>query len=228
MPLPELKPEEMLAQCPLFQGVSPNKLVSLTTACEWLELAKGQTLFLQGDPVERLYLVAQGLIKVFRLDPSGRKQVVMHLAGPGQCVAAVALFLGNPRYPATAEASEPSRILAIPGASFHQLVQQDHTLCYNLLRATAQHTGQIVQVLDRMVFREVDSRLAEYLLSMAQDHGQSFRLPTNPEIAAIVGTTSEPVSRKLGHFLQQGWVEIDRRRVRITNPLALQELARAG
>lgn len=135
---------------------------------------------------------------------------------------------GNPHYPATAEASEPSRILVIPGVSFHRLVQQDHTLCYNPLRATAQHTGQIVQVLDRMVFREVDSRLAEYLLALAQDHSQSFKLPTNPEIAVIVGTTSEPASRKLGHFSQKGWVEINQRRVRITNPLALQELAWAG
>lgn len=228
MRLSELKPTEVLARCPLFQGVKPDKLKSLTTVCEWLELAKGQTLFLQGDPVERLCLVAQGLIKVLRLDPSGRKQVVMTMAGPGQCVAAVALFLGNPCYPATAEASEPSRILAIPGASFQRLVQQDHTLCYNLLRVTAQHTGQIVQVLDRMVFREVDSRLAEYLLNMAQDHGQSFKLPTNPEIAAIVGTTSEPVSRKLGHFSRKGWVAINRRRLHITNLLALQKLARAS
>ncbi|MDW8426479.1 MAG: Crp/Fnr family transcriptional regulator [Meiothermus sp.] len=227
MQLSELKPVEVLARCPLFQGVSPDRLASLTPASEWLELTRGQTLFLQGDPVERLYLVAQGLIKVFRHDPRGRKQVVMNLAGPGQCVAAVALFLGNPRYPASAEAGEPSRILAVSGASFFRLVQQDHTLCYNLLRATAQHTGQIVQVLDRMVFREVDSRLAEYLLSMARIYGHSFKLPTNPEIAAIVGTTPEPVSRKLGHFSQQGWVEMNKRRIRITNPMALQKLAQA-
>lgn len=223
----ESNPAEILGRCPLFGGVSRSDLESLAAQCEWLELGKRQPLFFQGDPVERLYLVVKGLIKVYRLDPRGERQIVIHLDLPGQWVAAVAVFLHQPQYPASAEAAEASRVLAIPARDFCHLAQQNIALSNNLLRFTAQRTRQIVQVLDRMVFCEVDSRLAEYLLSMAQTHGQGFKLPTNPEIAAIVGTTPEPVSRKLGHFSLQGWVEINRRRVHITNPVALQELAQA-
>jgi CRP/FNR family transcriptional regulator len=223
----ESSPVEILSRCPLFEGVSRSDLGSLAAQCEWLELGKRQPLFFQGDPVKRLYLVVEGLIKVYRLDPKGERQIVIHLDEPGQWVAAVAVFMHQPHYPASAEAAEASRVLAIPASEFYQLIQQNITLSNSMLRFTAQRTRQIVQVLDRMVFREVDSRLAEYLLSMAQAHGQGFKLPTNPEIAAIVGTTPEPVSRKLGHFSMKGWVEINRRRVHITNPVALQELAQA-
>ncbi len=218
---------QILGRCPLFDGVSRSDLESLAAKCEWLELGKRQPLFFQGDPADRLYLVVSGSIKVYRLDPRGERQIVIHLDLPGQWVAAVAVFLHQPQYPASAEAAEASRVLAIPARDFCHLAQRNIALSNNLLGFTAQRTRQIVQVLDRMVFCEVDSRLAEYLLSMAQTHGQGFKLPTNSEIAAIVGTTPEPVSRKLGHFSQQGWVEINRRRVHITNPVALQELAQA-
>ncbi len=217
-------PAEILSRCPLFEGVSRSNLEVLAAQCEWLELGKRQPLFFQGDPVKRLYLVVCGLIKVYRLDPKGEREIVIHLDEPGQWVAAEAVFMHQPHYPASAEAVEASRVLAIPASEFYQMTQQNLTLSNNMLCITAQRTQQIVQVLDRMVFREVDSRLAEYLLSMAQAHGQGFKLPSNPEIAAIVGTTPEPVSRKLGHFSQQGWVKISRRRVQITNPAALQAL----
>ncbi len=227
MPPRESKPVEILSRCPLLAGVSQSELGLLAARCEWLILSKRQPLFFQGDPVERLYLVVEGLIKVYRLDPRGQREIVIHLDPPGQWVAAVAVFLQEPQYPASAEAVEVSRVLAIPARDFCHLAQQNIALSNNLLRFTAQRTRQILQVLDRMVFCDVDSRLAGYLLSMAQSHGQGFKLPTNLEIAAIVGTTPEPISRKLGHFSSQGWVEINRRRVHITNPVALQELAQA-
>jgi CRP/FNR family transcriptional regulator len=212
----------------LFEGVSRSELEVLAAQCEWLELTKSQPLFFQGDPVERLYLVVEGLIKVYRLDPKGDRQVVIHMNQSGQCIAAMAVFLHQPEYPASAEAAEASRVLAISAEALYRLVQQDLTLCNNMLRLVAECAQQVVQVLDRMVFRELDSRLAEYLLTMIQTHGQGFKLPTNHEIAAILGTTPEPVSRKLGHFSLQGWVKIYRRRIQITNPAALQALIQAN
>jgi CRP/FNR family transcriptional regulator len=209
----------------MFDGVSNSDLNALAAQCEWLELARHQPLFLQDDPADQLYLVVEGLIKVYRLDPRGERQIVLHLDRPGQCVAAVAAFMSQPRYPACAEAAEPSLVLAIPARELNQLAQRNLRLSGNLLRYAAERVGQIVQVLDRMVFHEVDSRLAEYLLSMAQTHGQGFKLPTNPEIAAIIGTTPEPVSRKLGHFSQQGWVRICKRKLCVLNIRALAGLA---
>jgi len=221
------RPFEIFESFALFKGVASSSIEFLSAQSELLELTKSQPLFFQGDPVERLYLVVEGLIKVYRLDPKGDRQVVIHMNQSGQCVAAMAVFLHQPKYPASAEAAEASRVLAISAEALYRLVQQDLTLCNNMLHLVAECAQQVVQVLDRMVFRELDSRLAEYLLFMAQTHGQGFKLPTNTEIAAIVGTTPEPVSRKLGQFSLQGWIEVKKREVRVTNPSALQKLVRA-
>lgn len=215
----------VLAQSPLFRGLESTDLVALAAEARFRSLAKGQTLFLQGDPVDALYLVARGLIKVYRFDPKGGRQVVLHLEGPHQAVAAVAVFLEQPYYPASAEALEDTLVLSIPREAFDRLVDTRASLARALIRFLAKRQSQLVHLLDRLVFAEVGSRLAEYLLQRAEAEGPGFRLPTNPELAALLGTVPEAVSRKLGQFFREGLIEVKKRQVWVLDASALREIA---
>jgi len=59
------RPFEIFESYALFKGVASSSIELLSAQSEWLELTKSQPLFFQGDPVERLYLVVEGLIKVY-------------------------------------------------------------------------------------------------------------------------------------------------------------------
>lgn len=216
---------EVLAHSPLFQEMEQEDLQTLARQAQVRTLSKGETLFLQGDPVESLHLVVRGLIKVYRPDPKGLRQVVLHLEGPYRLVAAVAVFLEKPRYPASAEALEDSTLLAIPREAFFHLVDTRPPVARAMIRFLAKRQGQLVHLLDRLVFHEVGARLAEYLLGRAEQEGQGFRLPTNPELAAILGTVPEPVSRKLGQFFREGLIQMKDRRVWITDTAVLRQVA---
>lgn len=130
----------------------------------------------------------RGLIKVYKLDPEGRKQVVLHVEGPGRVLAEVALFLERPTYPASAEALEESEVLAIPKERFFQLLEVRPQLARSLIRYLARRQERLLHLLDRLVFHEVRERLCEFLLERLAEEGQGFRLPTNPELAALLGT----------------------------------------
>lgn len=214
-----------LRRTALFEGLETPDLEALVRQAHPLWLRKGQTLFLQGDPVRYLYVVISGLIKVYRPDPKGQRQVVLHLEGPLRPVAAVAVFLEKPCYPASAEALEDSQLLAIPKESFFGLVDTRPPVARAMIRFLAKRQQQLVHLLDRLVFHEVGARLAEYLLEQARQAGGGFRLPTNPELAALLGTGPEPVSRKLGEFLRQGFIEMQARRVWIKDTKALEQIA---
>lgn len=220
-----LDAHSVLARCPLFEELSPADLEALAQQAQPRSLRKGQTLFLQGDPVRSLYVVASGMIKIYRPDPKGQRQVVLHLEGPLRPVAAVAVFLEQPYYPASAEALEDSQLLAIPKEGFFGLVDTRPPVARAMIRFLAKRQQQLVHLLDRLVFHEVAARLAEYLLEQARQAGEGFRLPTNPELAALLGTGPEPVSRKLGEFLRQGFIEMQARCVWIKNPKALRQIA---
>lgn len=219
--------QEILAQSPLFRDLSPADLEALAAVATLRPLHKGETLFLEGDPARSLFIVAEGLIKVYKMDPQGRRQMVLHLDGPYHAVAAVAIFLEKPRYPASAEALEDSLLLALPTEAFHRLLETHPALSRALIRFLARRQGQLVHLLDRLVFHEVASRLAEYLLGQLEAEGQGFDLPTNPELAALLGTVPEAVSRKLGELFRQGFIRLAERRVWINDPAALRQIAEA-
>ncbi|RTI02303.1 Crp/Fnr family transcriptional regulator [Thermus scotoductus] len=202
-----------LKQVPLFRDLNPEDLKALEGEARARRLKRGEVLFLEGEPVHSLFVVEKGLIKVYKLDPEGRKQVVLHLEGPGRVLAEVALFLERPTYPASAEALEESQVLAIPKERFFQLAEARPPLARTLIRYLARRQGQLLHLLDRLVFHEVRERLAEYLLETLATEGQGFLLPTNSELAALLGTVPEAVSRNLGELYRQGLIRLQGRRV---------------
>ncbi|ETN87538.1 Crp/Fnr family transcriptional regulator [Thermus sp. NMX2.A1] len=215
-----------LKQVPLFRDLALEDLKALEHEARARRLKRGEVLFLEGEPVRSLFVVERGLIKVYKLDPEGRKQVVLHLEGPGRVLAEVALFLDRPTYPASAEALEDSQVLAIPKERFFQLVEARPPLARALIRYLARRQGQLLHLLDRLVFHEVRERLCEFLLEKLSQEGQGFHLPTNPELAALLGTVPEAVSRNLGQLYRQGLIQLKGRRVEIPNPQALTDLIR--
>ncbi|MBW6393661.1 MAG: Crp/Fnr family transcriptional regulator [Thermus sp.] len=215
-----------LKQVPLFRDLALEDLKALEHEARARRLKRGEVLFLEGEPVRSLFVVERGLIKVYKLDPEGRKQVVLHLEGPGRVLAEVALFLDRPTYPASAEALEDTQVLAIPKERFFQLVEARPPLARALIRYLARRQGQLLHLLDRLVFHEVRERLCEFLLEKLSQEGQGFHLPTNPELAALLGTVPEAVSRNLGQLYRQGLIQLKGRRVEIPNPQALVDLLR--
>lgn len=215
-----------LKQVPLFRDLNPEDLKALEGEARTRRLKRGEVLFLEGEPVRSLFVVERGLIKVYKLDPEGRKQVVLHVEGPGKVLAEVALFLDRPTYPASAEALEESEVLAIPKDRFFQLLEERPPLARALIRYLARRQGQLLHLLDRLVFHEVRERLCEFLLERLREEGQGFRLPTNPELAALLGTVPEAVSRNLGELYRRGLIRLSGRRVEVPDPEALRALIR--
>ncbi|WP_093007201.1 Crp/Fnr family transcriptional regulator [Thermus arciformis] len=213
-----------LTQVALFRELPSEDAEALEREARALRLRKGELLFLEGEPVRALFVVRRGLIKVYKLDPEGRKQVVLHVEGPGKVLAEVALFLDRPTYPASAEALEESEVLAIPKDRFFQLLEERPPLARALIRYLARRQGQLLHLLDRLVFHEVRERLCEFLLERLREEGQGFRLPTNPELAALLGTVPEAVSRNLGELYRRGLIRLAGRRVEVPDPGALEGL----
>ncbi len=215
-----------LSRVPLFHKLSPEDLRALERVVRVQRLAKGSLLFLEGEPVHAFYIVTQGHIKVFKMGAGGRKQVVLHIEGPGRVLAEVALFLDQPFYPASAEALEDSEVLALPKEHFFHLVGERPALAWALIRYLARRQAHLLHLLDRLVFHEVRERLCEFLLKKLDEEGQGFDLPTNSELAALLGTVPEAVSRNLGQLYRRNLIHLSGRKVEIPDPGALRAIIR--
>ncbi|MFC5599020.1 Crp/Fnr family transcriptional regulator [Deinococcus cellulosilyticus] len=222
-PLSEIT--RMLSLTPIFQGLQDSDLIDLAKAMREQHFEKGSPIFLQGDPVERVNILIRGCLRVFKEGSRGNKQITLHLEKPYRAVALVAVFLDHPVYPASCEAIEDSTVLVMDRKAFMEMVTHNAVLAQSVIRYQARKQGELMHLLDRLFFREVGSRVAETLLTLQEELGNGFVLPTNGMLAAQLGTVPELISRKLGEFYRQGLIHLEGRKVWVLKKEDLQELA---
>jgi CRP-like cAMP-binding protein len=92
----------LLQDTPLFRDLEAAQLEGVLKAAQQVKISRGEYLFLQGDPAERLHLLLQGSLKLTQVTEDG-KQVVMKYISPGEVFTVLAVLEGVV-YPASAEA----------------------------------------------------------------------------------------------------------------------------
>lgn len=219
---------EFVGHCPLFSGLPAEDVEALGQVARLRRLPKGEVLFLEGQPAEGFYIVAEGRVKVFRLSPQGREQI-LHVVGAGGSLAEAALFAGS-TYPASAEALEPSTVVFFPREDFARLLRSRAELALNLIGAMARKLREFAGLIEELSLTSVRARLARYLLSR-QPVGSGERPGwielglSKGALASRLGTVPETLSRSLASLSGQGLITVDGRRVRILDAETLREIA---
>ena len=217
----------LLKNVALFEGLPEEDLQRLERIGRSKSLAKGEILFAQGEEATGFYVVAKGRVKVYRLSPKGRQQI-LHVLGPGEALAEVALF-SDARYPAWAEALEPSEVIFFPRKAFLDLVQRRPELALNILGLMALRLRKLASMVEALALKEVPERLASYLLYLKEIKGSpefELEIPKG-ELAALLGTVPETLSRVLTRLSEKGLLQISGRKIRILDEEGLRRLERS-
>ncbi len=224
----ELKPVTIAAlqQNPLFRHLEAGDLEQVTRISQTVLLDAGEYLFHEGEPVEHTHIVASGLVRVYQVGPKGGRRLVLHMAAPPESIGEIAAMSERRFYPVTAEAAMPSLIVRVPLEQISRMMDERPRFTRALLRSISERQFDLLMLLRRVAFFEVQSRLAQYLLEQHASRGLGFRLPTNPELAAILGTVPEIVSRTLNRMHRQGWIRLEGRRVWVENEAVLIVVAK--
>jgi len=190
---------------------------------------KGESIFSEGDEGSGFYVVIRGRVKIFKLSLEGKEQI-LHFFGPGEPFGEVPVFTGQ-HFPANAEAMEESRVFFFPRKSFVNLIKKNPSLALNMLAVLSMRLRRFTALIDDLSLKEVPGRLAAYLLYLNDQHKGSKEVEltiTKAQLASLLGTIPETLSRILGKLSLQGFIETDGRRIRILDSEALQDLAESG
>src|SRR5574337_1312131 len=113
---------EQLKAIPYFQDLDARALEDIQTHAFEVRLEKGHVLFTEGEPAEAMYVVRSGKVKIFKLSPDGREQV-LRSAEAGDCFNEVPIFDGGPN-PANAQAVEAASLWGIRREGMRRLVEE--------------------------------------------------------------------------------------------------------
>lgn len=215
-----------LSQVDLFTGLSSGQLDDVARIISLREYSKGELVFLDGDEAVGFYMVASGRVKVYKVSPEGKEQI-MHIFGSGQPFAEVPVFAGS-HYPANAEAMEPSTLFFFPKKNFIRLIHENPSLAMNMLASLSQRLKHFSHLVETLSLKEVPGRLASYLLYLSDRKGSNdeFELDiTKAQLASFLGTIPETLSRIFARMASRKLARIQGPHIVILDREGLEDLA---
>lgn len=214
---------------PIFSSLDPAGLLEVNSLIQHRHYEKTELLFSQGDPGNYLYIVRSGRVKLYTVSAEGRQQIIRILEH-GDFFGELALFQNTWQF-CFAEAMEPSGICLLSREDFRHLLERKPKIALSLLTAMSARLQQAEKFISDLTLKKVEERLASWLLVMAQKGvatpaGIRITLDlTREELAHLLGTTIETVSRRLNALQAEGVIRLQgHRTIFITDMKKLESL----
>jgi len=214
MKIDEIK--RVLADFTLFRELNDfelTKVADIAIAREW---KKQSHVFLQGDPLENVYFIYDGKIKIYKSDVNGKEQIVA-IAKKGEMFPHVGFFRKGD-YPAFAEVLERSILIAVPISKFESVLIDNPELCIKVFKVLGEKIVDLQNRLEEQILNNTYEQIVKLLIRLAQNHGieqedgtillrSEF---TNRDLANMIGTTRETISRTLTKMKKDELIEVDK------------------
>ncbi|GAB3416157.1 Crp/Fnr family transcriptional regulator [Flindersiella endophytica] len=214
-----------MSEVDLFADLSPAELGAIASALPARTYGAGELLYSPHHPVEALFLLKRGRVRIFRVSPEGRA-LTTALLTPGTIFGEMAL-VGQSMHDNFAEALDEVAVCLMSRAEIHRFMFADPRVVARLTEILGRRVAALERRLTDTVFKNVPQRVAGTLCLLATD--QPRRTPrsgthialTHEQLAALVGTSRETTTKVLGEFAERGLVKVSRGRITLLNPDAI-------
>ena len=219
----------IISAIPIFNGLPDDQIKAIKRIALEKPVNRGEILFSEGDDGRGFYVVVVGRIKVFKVSPEGKEQI-LHILGPGQPFGEVSVFAGQ-KFPANAQALDKGRVLFFPRAAIVDLIAANPSLALNMLAVMSKKLRQFAVQIENLSLKEMPARLASYLIYLAQEQqsDQAVTLKISKgQLASILGTIPETLSRVFAKLSGQNLIRVEGKKITLLDPSGLEELADYG
>jgi CRP-like cAMP-binding protein/AmiR/NasT family two-component response regulator len=186
-------------------------------------IRKKQDIYLEGDEATRLYFVQSGRVKTVKITDSG-KELVVGLHGPGEFFGYLPL-LQNAPHGDSAIAVDESELLYIPKDDFTELLLRNPAVSQQFVRLLAGQVSGQAELLLSLAYNSMRRRVADLLVQLHELAGGQVDAAiqlTRDDMAALVGTAPESLSRTLNEFKQDGLIALTPHGIRVREPEKLR------
>ena len=220
----------LLGQTQLFGGLSDEMLERVAERCVDRRYKKGNIIFRRGDQGDRLYVIAEGSIKVFLNSDDGDEMMLRSLE-PTEVLGELALADGGARS-ASAEALEDTVLVSLDRDTWLDLQEKHAELRQAMLEALVGVVRRLTEHTADLVFLDLQGRVAKVLIQLIEergtetDEGMVLDLPmTQSDLASMVGGSRQSVNQSLSAFQRRGYLDVRGREVVVLDMAGLRHRA---
>lgn len=217
----------------IFRDLSPADMAAIAAAAPMKTYPAGAMLHSPHSPVEALFILKTGRVRIFRVAADGRALTTAILT-PGTIFGEMVL-IGQRMYDNFAEALDEVTVCVMSRADVHRFLLSDPRIAARITEVLGNRLAEMERRLSDSVFKTVPQRIATTLRTLAgppRRSGPLARAPqvtlTHDQLAALVGTHRETTTRVLGELATRGVIRLGRGRITVLDPAALHHEAGDG
>lgn len=210
----------------LFPGLahlSADAAAKLAADGAVIALPEGSRIYGPGHAPQNYLLLIEGTVRVQQVSESGREIVLFRVTAGESCALTTACLMGYEDYPAEAIAETDVRAVAIPRATFDDLIARSAAFRRFVFTAFSTRVTNLFRIIEEVAFARMDIRVAHKLLELA--HGAGVVTATQQQLASELGSAREVIGRILSEFQRRGWIVSARGHITLADPTALERLA---
>jgi len=214
-----------LKKVTIFSNLSNSQYKMISEISVIKNFSKKDIVFNDSEKANGFYVVRKGKIKIFKTSFEGKEQI-LHIIGKYQIFGEVPVFTGK-MFPATAMAIEGSELLFLSKEKFINLIETNPKIGLNMLSVLSMRLHAFTNIIETLSLKEIPARLATYLIVLYEKNSSdTFQLDvTKNQLASILGTIPETLSRIFGKLTQNNFFEIQGKNIKITDINRLYDLA---
>ncbi|MDY0396068.1 Crp/Fnr family transcriptional regulator [Virgibacillus halophilus] len=204
--------KDLLHRFMIFKDLTDFEMEPIVDLAKNRPFRKGSHIFMQDDPLTNVYFIYEGKIKIYKTDFHGKEQIV-NILQPGDMFPHQGFFRKD-NYPAHAEVAENAVLIYIPIAQFEDFLITHPEICVKLFRVLGDLIVDLQSRLEEKILDNTYEQIIKLLLRLCKSHGVEkkdgiYQLTTqftNRELASMIGSSRETVSRTLTQLKKKNMV----------------------
>lgn len=211
-----------LGEVTAFQNMSRRQFEELDRMTTMATVRKGRIFYRPDEPTEVLFILKEGRVQLYRLNPQGKKLIIATL-GAHSMFGEMAM-LGARMNDTFAEAVEDCLICVMSHSDLERLILANPQIALHMLENNGQRLRDAETRLEDFAFKGVSARIAGLLLRLAEADGPDANIVTGYtqlDLAETVGTYRETAAQVLNDFKAAGMIDISRKRIAILDRAGL-------
>jgi CRP-like cAMP-binding protein len=207
---------EALRAIPLFRDLGEKDLADIAGLLIDRKFPRDAVIYEDGSTGDYMYIIQEGQVKVTKMSEDGREKI-LEILGPGDFHGEMAL-LDRAARSASAKTTTPCVLLALSRQDFLGLLKQNHEVTLELIRVLARRLRETDEQIKGLLFERVEGRTRRLLARLAKEPvtGREDRMATSPithqQLADLVGTSRETITRVVKELKDEGWLEQEGKR----------------
>ncbi|GBD95886.1 MAG TPA: Crp/Fnr family transcriptional regulator [Nitrospirae bacterium] len=211
---------ETLKKSEIFSSLKDEELSKISELFENVSYKNNETIFIEGDPSDKFYLVGEGSVKILKHTLMG-KDIILEVMSPGDIFGGVAVLDKKP-FPASAQAMESTTVIRISRRNLIKIMEEYPILKLEIVKYFSDKLRDAHEMLKNIATERVEKRVASLLLKLSEKVGvedggyRKIDFPlTRQEISEMVGTTVETCIRTMSKFQKSGMIKSSNGRISI-------------